>query len=483
MRTIAVLVCFVVVACTRPNPDACCATEADCAALGVDGLRPCDVGQACDPTSTCVAKQCDTSAECGPDAPVCSLGLCVIGCRVDDDCADVAGKPFCAADNVCVGCETSSQCPADEAQCDAEDRACRGCELDSECASGVCLEADGVCAPDASIIFVSSIGADVGQCLASSPCASVGFALQKRTPTRSVIHISGATTQDTATITITTPVTIDGTGTLFSAPSSGPVFAIQASNGNVFVVTFEGIRISTAPSAITAGLGATMRLFNVTLDAANILATNGGIDVQSSLLRNTTAECMSGTLALANNDVDRGALRFLNCQTEISRNRFVIGLNGTIFGSGGVLHILNNTFAANSEFVDLIMAGAQAPGSTIAFNTIVNASTVTQSPNALVCDATVKVTSNIFAYNSTNPIAGTGCVAQFSLFDVQGTPDAGGSNLSADAATFFKDRSGGDFHLSVGSPANNAGEQGVVTIDLEGNMRSATPDLGAFEAP
>ncbi|MFN3307647.1 MAG: choice-of-anchor Q domain-containing protein [Anaerolineales bacterium] len=40
----------------------------------------------------------------------------------------------------------------------------------------------------------------------------------------------------------------------------------------------------------------------------------------------------------------------------------------------------------------------------------------------------------------------------------------------------------GDYHLQAGSPAINAGtSEGAPTVDLEGNLRHAQPDLGAYE--
>src|SRR5688572_25784161 len=164
MRATAVVIAVLLASCTRPAPNTCCVTEEQCDAFGVDEIRPCEAGQACAPNFTCVAKECDSSSECtSPDKPICSLGLCVASCQVDDDCADVAGKPFCATDGACVGCEQNDQCPADAAFCDAEDRACRGCERDDECESGVCLEADGRCAAESEVLFVNGAGGqDVG---------------------------------------------------------------------------------------------------------------------------------------------------------------------------------------------------------------------------------------------------------------------------------------------------------------------------------
>src|SRR5690606_33997366 len=106
-------------ACTKPNPNTCCVTDQQCADLGADELRPCAAGQACGPEFTCVAAECQNSADCtDPLAPICQLGLCVGTCATDTDCADVAGRPYCADDGVCVGCMDASQCPADASICD-----------------------------------------------------------------------------------------------------------------------------------------------------------------------------------------------------------------------------------------------------------------------------------------------------------------------------------------------------------------------------
>jgi hypothetical protein len=490
MRNIGL--CFVVFvglvlsACTKPNPLACCVTDEQCAVIGAEELRPCGVGQACNPpTATCVAKQCDTSADCtSPDAPVCSLGLCISGCQVDGDCADVAGKPFCAADNICVGCETNTQCPVEASQCDVETRSCRGCRIESECASGVCIEADGLCADDASVVHVSSIGSDTGTCTAAVPCASLGYALQQVSGTRSVIHLVGDTTTDVSTITLTKPVVLDGTGTRFPKPSSGPTFAIPA--GVSFEVTMEGVVFPASGSAtvVTVGTSKTLRLFDVVIQNSTIQTTGGTIDSRGSTLTSTTLDCTTGTLAASENRLDNTLIRSSNCQSTVSRNLFANCTATAINVDGGLLSITNNVFTLSDQFVDLIITGGHAPGSVVAFNTIVNSSTVTGAPIAISCDATVRVTSNILAYNSTNPISNnTGCIAHFSLFDVPGAPDATSGNASADVTSFFTNLTAADFHLSTASPARDTAEPGLVPVDFDGIKRGTPPDIGAFEAP
>jgi hypothetical protein len=142
-------------------------------------------------------------------------------------------------------------------------------------------------------------------------------------------------------------------------------------------------------------------------------------------------------------------------------------------------------FVASSEFTDAVVVGANAPSSTLAFNTFVNTATLVQSPVAVTCDSTDVVTSNIFAYNSTHPLS-DGCTARASLFDLVGSSQAG-NNATGDPATFFVGRAGGDFHLAAHSPALGIGEPGIVNVDFSGSPRSlpvgSRPDAGAFEAP
>ena len=121
-------------------------------------------------------------------------------------------------------------------------------------------------------------------------------------------------------------------------------------------------------------------------------------------------------------------------------------------------------------------------GSTFRFNTIVSTNPTTYSAAAIYCDASIAISNNIFTYNSTNPISGNGvCTVTSSLFDTQGTSDAG-ANAVGDRQTFFTDLSHADFHLAPGSPARDAGQLGLVQTDIEGTLRDGNPDIGAYEA-
>ena len=432
--------------------------------------------------------ECTTATDCkSPAAPFCVSGTCTGACRIDDDCLGVPDAPLCqASTGICVGCLDGTSCPTDKPVCDAEQHACRGCSADDQCASGVCVEADGTCAEPAQILRVSRLGTDAGDCI-QAPCASIAFALQKVTPERSIVRIIGGSVTAPTTITINQSVVIDADGTTtFQIPASGPTFAIQDHVSGV--ITLEGLSILSnvdGGAAITVGVGSSLRLFNASV-GRSVIQVNGALEVRRVKLTQSDVRCSSGTLTVRQSSFDNAGVTATTCQASVSQSRFVVMFRGAAVDAvGGLASIENNVFIVSSEFADLLRVVSNAPGAIIAFNTIVNTATVVQSPVAIICDANVKVTSNIIAYNSTNPLNGESCVAHASLFDLVGVDDATG-NRSADPTTFFKDRAAGDFHLSSNSPARGIGEANLVPIDLEGKPRPAPagslPDVGAYEA-
>ncbi len=204
---------------TRQNPNVCCQTEQQCREVGFEEPQPCGAGQACSADHTCVAAECQRNADCNDDEPVCRNGFCESTCAVDEDCADVAGRTRCL-EQVCVGCTESSQCPASAAICDSQTHACRGCNYDDECASGVCLETSGLCADEANILYVGK-GTDSGACTKNEPCRTIGYAYSKvGISSRNIIRVSGgAISLDPSTVSVSSALVIDGTGTMINKPA------------------------------------------------------------------------------------------------------------------------------------------------------------------------------------------------------------------------------------------------------------------------
>jgi hypothetical protein len=473
---------------TKATEGVCCVTAADCVMLGLDAPRPCDVGQACR-AFQCVASECATSAECtSPDAPVCADNLCVASCRTDDDCAGAAGGSRCADDGACVGCFTNADCPSSAPFCDAEDRRCRGCEADAECESGVCLEMDGRCAAESEVAFVSSVGQDLGECSRAMPCASIVYASTKlQFPTRLVIHVAGG--QFTvADMVLDSPIYIDGTNTSIGGDGSGPYVHVTSS----MPVTLSNLTIDPASGpAVTAAADATLRIYNSSIHRG--VETTGGTIIAArsrfaAATGATAVKCTSGTVAIDGCHFT-SIVHSTNCQMAVSSSVFDLKDDRALSASGRIT-LENNLFIQSYELADSVTLVSNAPGSRVRFNTFVNTSTVASDGVALYCDATLEVTSNIFAYGSLHPHGISTCSARYSLYDTVALPEQtdGVGNRVAAGATFFADKANRSFHLAPASPARGAAELGTgVTRDLEGRRRpspiGSAPDMGAFEAP
>jgi hypothetical protein len=438
---------------------------------------------------------------CGYDRPADVPGDGSSGptCSIDDDCTGTAGTPHCATDGVCVECTTNDQCPAEKAICDLEDRACRGCESDDQCASGVCVEADGVCAADAAIIYMRMFGADTGECTLASPCGTLPYALGKVTGTRNVIHFSGGNFgTPTATVAINRSVIIDAASATIGKPGTGPLFALTSSG----TVTLEGFTVLGSATVndptITVGSGSTLRVRNAVLTTAEIKVNNGALDLKdvraaAGTVTKNAVTCTSGTLTARQVDFDHTIVQTTNCQVNVSRCQFNEISDGSIGASGGVAVIENNLIIDANELSDSMSVNGVAPGSKIRFNTFVNTSGIDSDGVALNCDGTADVSNNIFAYASMHPMGGSGgtpCPSKYSLFDTVAVAShaAGEGNKVAAPATFFANRAAKDFHLGTSSPAKDASQPGVVvTEDFDGRPRpqpaGSRADVGCFEAP
>lgn len=475
-------------ACTKPNPNTCCVTQAQCEELGADELRPCETGQACR-ASTCVASECSTSVDCtSTDAPICVNNLCVATCVNDDECADVPDRPFCSTESTCVGCIDGSQCSASEAICDATSHACRGCSSDDECATGVCIEAEGLCASEESLLHVVSTGTDAGSCTRTSPCKTLGYALQQVSQTRYVVRIRAPfLSVEPQTLSVNFPLTLDGNGTQVPKPAGTPWLAITITGK----VTIEGLVVggtmADSDPSITVGAAGALRLGPGSIFRGGVKLNSGTLVARGTRF-DAPVICDSGTTDADGCAFNAGASG-ANCQLTIRRSRFDSG-GKLLAAGGGLVTVENSLFVQSMEFADSITITTVTPGSTFRFNTVVNTSGIDSDGQALFCDASLTVTSNVFAYASLHPMGfpqGEFCPSRFSLFDNVAVAQhtAGPGNKVAAPATFFANRAAKDFHLAPGSPALGAAEEGLgVSVDQEGRVRpSVSPDMGAYELP
>jgi hypothetical protein len=117
MRT-QVFLLLAIVGCSRPNPNACCVTESQCAAIGLGDLKGCSGTRVCNSAGVCAEPECTSDIDCPAAKPHCENQLCTGGCTSSNDCAAVPGKPVCGAEGACEPCTDSSQCPATAPVCD-----------------------------------------------------------------------------------------------------------------------------------------------------------------------------------------------------------------------------------------------------------------------------------------------------------------------------------------------------------------------------
>ncbi len=452
-------------------------------ALSIAALAACGFPKPAD------VPECKTASDCtSPAAPFCAAGSCVAACQANDDCTRLAGTPFCqTTSGTCVACLDASVCSADRPVCDATAGSCRGCVRDEECPGGICVEADGTCVADSNVVFVDSLaGRDAGPCTRTAPCLTLAFAISQvpASEDRIQIKILSGTFALTASVSLIRNLYLEGSDTIVTGPAAMFTLAQGAS------VTLSHVDLRPASGLVTSvDADKTLRLFDV--------QTTGGFDVKGGSLdagqtRFTNAggiTCNAGTLSVQRSVFDDSQLTTMTCAVIVRRTRFNLTSDANkISIDSGVLTFENNLMVQSDGIADTMTVIGVAPGSTLSFNTFVNTAVLASDGVALQCSPSLKVSSNIFAYNSMHPL--TSCdAARYSLLDSVALPQftTGVGAKQGDRGTFFVDLAGKDFHLSASSPARGAAEPGLgVSDDFDGNPRPAptgsVPDMGAFEA-
>ncbi len=451
-------------ACTRPNPDFCCTSDAECASLGVSELRTCGGGKVCD-SNVCIEAQC----------------------AGDSDCIGAPGGEVCADDHMCVGCESNADCDEEAPICDLAKRACAPCRDDADCASGVCLAADGVCAKASQIFYVRTEGNDGLGCTQSVPCRNFNAALVNVTATRRVIRILGRDYPTSDGIVISTQnVYIDAENTEITRTSAGPIFTFSGTS----TATLEGVKLNVAGRtgvSVTSPLTTRFsQLEAIGTQFENAIYLEAGTThISDSKFFNSWVLCGSANLELETSSFQNGAVDGgQECSGEIRRSQFS---NTRVTVSGGLV-FQNNLVTSTSPTCTNDFSGG--PISQIDFNTwVCRHNPPISTPfegRAFSCGLDDRPTGNLVAWDSVEPASG--CTLRHSLLPSFATPLPGENNRYTDMANVFIDYLGGDYHLSADSPAKGAAEQkSNVTIDFEGNPRpnprGSAPDIGAFEAP
>lgn len=489
LRCALLLCALLLAACTRPNPDFCCSSEAECADLGVSELRTCSTGRVCD-SNVCRDVQCESAEQCGAEAPYCANQVCKATCAGDGDCIGAPGGPLCADDGVCVGCKSNDDCGEEAPICSPTKRVCSPCRADADCASGVCLAADGVCAKSGELLYVSQSGTDGTGCTKNQPCRTVNAALNSVSALRAVIRLVGSSYQYTDEISITSKnVYIDGENTDLVRAGSGPLIRINGTSR----VTIEGLKFSVRsenPEAITVASPETTRLSQLNVSNAGsttaMLLTAGTTQITDSDFNEIWIQCVSSaTVYLESSNMRGGAVDGGSTCSAYVRQNILNDVRVTM-ESGLVFE--NNLYISSSPTCRANIYGNSGLNK-FDFNTFVcRHNPPVTDPNEggiFGCTSDTNPTGNIFAWDSIHPIGN--CLSEYNIFP-SFVPVSGKNNIYTDIPGVFVDYLNGDFHLSASSPAHGAGKElEDIDVDLEGNPRpnpkGSKPDIGAFEAP
>lgn len=418
-------------ACTRRNPDVCCATDMECRRLGLTSEIPCELG-------VCVDNVC-SSAE----------GMC----DGDEDCGD--GVDFCV-EGRCAACRESASCAIDSPVCDVTRHECRGCEKDSECASLACDLFAGTCIDKLAILYAGPLATSSAPCSRTAPCSFEEAATKIDAQHSHIVLLPG-----------------NHGGAFFQGKRA-------------IVIGTEGAVLTRAGLSIREGSVVTLRSIKVreagldSLGAGFFIASfESELTIEDSELASFAGLISaSPRLTILRSKITDG---FIHAEHSIIIERTMIGpasptrLSGTQGGSSFAV-IANSVFLAPAGRTTLDLYSTFGTGSAfVSNNTFIGGQihcTGDFSPK--------KFDSNIF-YNIELIDPPGPCSYEYNL-SLPELPLNGASNITSDP--MFIDASTNDFRLKPGSPAVDAGNTGAVeSLDFLGTPRpqGARVDIGALE--
>ncbi len=457
------LIPVVLVACTKPNPEVCCASTEDCASIGVsDETRDCATGLACE-SHECVVPTCSESG-CSAAAPVCDLGAGVCGeCSESSECSRFADAGVCdTSTGSCVECVMDSDCTPDQPVCDTG--ACRACRLDSECPSGACAD-DGTCVAETSIVYLDPAGADAGVCDRGAPCKAWRFAVSRTSATRVHIVMATGAYDDETSVTIGTAntqaagLTIHGGGATITHMSSERFLGVG------LPMTIRDLEIVSSGQAI--GNSRKLQLEQVIIRSSIPIVASASLVLHDVLIESTS----TGQAAIS---------LFSGSNLELDRAVIHGGRNGlSDEGNLGVNVQISNllVYGASEAAINFPNAAGALSFVTVAESGM-NTST---GPRSVVCRATLTVRSSIIwdpGSTTSRPPIGGGCSLVSTIAGPAPVPGA----MNVDP--IFINPATHDFHIAPNSPARDVVDVGPASdFDGDPRPRGLRFDIGADEAP
>jgi len=472
MRIIITVFVILLVACTKQNPQACCTDEADCMNVGLPVGTNCDDGLLCR-GNRCVDEPCSSAGDCDITAPYCVMtdeGRCSEACTADSQCPGF-GQPdadkFCVAGS-CAQCRAGmNDCPLDAPLC--MDGRCVTCVAHADCATGVC--ANGTCASEDEIAYVTTTGSTVSDCTRTSPCNTVERALIVG-PARAYILI------DSGTYSSASQISISGVRWFIGRGASRPVFT-RSTDGPIFATTgnaelkLEYLEIFGA----RGGTGATMLGYGVSCDSngANKLELLDLVARMNAMSAVVARNCAVSASRSRFEDNANLAFELTDGTATIDSCIVMRNAGGGLSLDGGTFTITNNIIARNPNTG--ISLYTNNNGSRIDFNTIVDngiANGMTAGMNCnTINNSIVTAANNILARNL--PVQTTDQACTYP-----------GSIIMGDITDLkFKmpDAPPFDYHIQANSIAIDMGTVSATKTDFDGEARPFGPanDVGADE--
>lgn len=203
--------------------------------------------------------------------------------------------------------------------------------------------------------------------------------------------------------------------------------------------------------------------------------------------KNSSMALENNTIA-GNSAVTGGGVHLRDASSPVVQGNVVSGNSASVMGGGVYLRlctpfVIDNIIDGNTAATGGGVAGLYR-SATLTNNTISGNEAGPDAGGGVYSeDCVMTVTNTILWGNTGGEIAFAGTVPEVTYCDVQGGwPGTG--NIDADP--LFAHAAGGDFHLTRGSPCENAGDPAATALsfeDFEGDPRlvQGVPDMGADE--
>jgi hypothetical protein len=453
-------------------PDGGCeAPQRECAGFCYDLDDPAHCGDSClectVPTNG--AATCDgTSCGIQCDQSYYPLDGACEACAVAEHCGptcvacSAADQPDCSGQSGACVCNAAS-CGGLTPVCDSGTGACRACQAHRECPSGAC-DPGGGCVAVADVIFVdqndascTDTGASAG--LPASPYCTFPPALTKALagPKITIVIKAGSYSFTADNYIQDKTVVIIGAG-------AATTELVQTKNNRSVLWLKEQATVRVEDLTLRGGAGNDGHGLKCAC-----VSGHGTLTVRRCIIRNNehlgidSSQCdVTMTQSIVRTNAGGGVHLYISSHTLVNN---LIANNGAAASTTGGVNI------------DLPGTPALFINNTVAYNTCVSG-----TASGVQCSVTspASVVNSILWFNSVSQYAN--CTVDYS--DVQGGTNGGTGNLAADP--LFVDATSGNYKLSTSptvSPAINAGTvANAPTVDLEGQARANTPDLGCYEA-